>query len=555
MALELKKLQNFSGVTGPVFVVVMDGIGLGLKNEGNAVYMADTPHLDLLMAKHPFIPIAAHGTAVGMASDADMGNSEVGHNAIGCGRVFDQGAKLVANSIQTGGIFTGETWQKAIQNIKDHQSALHLIGLLSDGNVHSNIDHLFALIKKAESEGVKKVFIHILLDGRDVSETSALEFVRPLEELLSSFNKNVRTYKIASGGGRMITTMDRYEADWRIVERGWQAHVLGEGRGFKSANEAIETFRNEKPGIGDQDLPAFVIQENNQPVGRIQDGDSVILTNFRGDRAIQITQAFENETFTKFDRKRFPKVFYAGMMQYDGDLKQPRNFLVNPPAIKETMSEYLVNSKVSQYAISETQKYGHVTYFWNGNKSGYFDKNYETYKEITSDVLPSFAERPWMKAAEIADETMIQLATGKYKFGRLNFANGDMVGHTGDMQATRIAVEVTDQQLGRFLKIVDSLNGVAIITADHGNADEMIELDKKGNFVPNGKGGFKPKTAHTLNPVPFIVYDGSGKLKIKINANVKKPGLSNIAASCFNLLGYQAPSGYDESLINLDSGK
>jgi len=551
MALELKKLSHFNGVTGPVFVVVMDGIGLGLKNEGNAVHLADTPHLDFLMAKHPFLPIAAHGTAVGMASDADMGNSEVGHNAIGCGRIFDQGAKLVAQSIQTGSIFSGETWKNAIGNMKSHQSALHFIGLLSDGNVHSNIDHLFALINKAESEGAKKVFVHILLDGRDVSETSALNYVQPLEELLSKYNNNGRVYKIASGGGRMVTTMDRYEADWKIVERGWQAHVLGEGRGFKSAKEAIETFRTEKPGIGDQDLPAFVVVENNQPIGRIQDGDSVILTNFRGDRAIEISQAFENENFSKFERKRFPKVFYAGMMQYDGDLKLPKNYLVNPPAIKETMSEYLVNARIPQYAISETQKFGHVTYFWNGNKSGYFDKNYETYKEITSDVLPSFAERPWMKAAEIADETMSQLATGKYKFGRLNFANGDMVGHTGDMQATRIAVEVTDQQLGRFLKIVDNLGGVALITADHGNADEMIELDKKGNFVPNGKGGFKPKTSHTLNPVPFIVYDGSGKLKIGINNKVKKPGLSNIAASCFNLLGYHAPEGYDESLIDL----
>lgn len=549
MALELKKLKNFSGVAGPVFVVVMDGIGIGKNNEGNAVYLADTPHLDVLMEKHPFIPIAAHGTAVGMASDADMGNSEVGHNAIGCGRVFDQGAKLVANSIQTGSLFAGETWLKAIQNVKDHQSALHLIGLLSNGNVHSHIDHLFALIEKAEAAGLKKVFVHILLDGRDVSETSALEFVQPLEDLLSKFNNNGRTYKIASGGGRMITTMDRYEADWRIVEKGWQVHVLGEGRGFNSAKEAIETFRNEKPGIGDQDLPAFVINEKNQPVGRIQDGDSVILTNFRGDRAIEITQAFENESFDKFERKRFPKIFYAGMMQYDGDLKLPHHFLVNPPAIKETMSEYLVNSKITQYAISETQKFGHVTYFWNGNKSGYFDKNLECYKEITSDVLPSFAERPWMKAAEIADETIKQLATGKFKFGRLNFANGDMVGHTGDMQATRIAVEVTDQQLGRFLKIVDRLNGVALITADHGNADEMYELDKKGNFIINSKGGYKPKTSHTLNPVPFIVYDGSGKLKVKIKSELKKPGLSNIAACCFNLLGYQAPADYDESLL------
>ncbi|PCJ62004.1 MAG: phosphoglycerate mutase (2,3-diphosphoglycerate-independent) [Planctomycetota bacterium] len=551
MSLSLKKLSGFNGVEGPVFVVVMDGIGIGKQNEGNAVYMANTPNLDRLMIKCPNLAIGAHGIAVGMASDADMGNSEVGHNAIGCGRVFDQGAKLVKNSIDEGSLFQGECWSKVIQNCKDNRSALHLIGLLSDGNVHSHIDHTIALLKNAKSQDIKKAYVHILLDGRDVSETSALEYIEKLESVLAELSDSDSCYKIASGGGRMKITMDRYGAEWSMVEKGWHTHTLGEGRSFDNAKQAIETFRDETPGLIDQDLPAFVISSDGKAVGTINDGDSVVLTNYRGDRAIEISLAFTDADFNQFDRKRFPKVFYAGMMQYDGDLKIPNNFLVDPPAIKETMGEYLADGGLSQYAISETQKFGHVTYFWNGNRSGYFDEKIETYQEIPSDVLPSFAERPWMKAAEIAEATMKQLSTGKYKFGRLNFANGDMVGHTGDLNATRIAVEVTDQQLGRFLKIVDQLKGVAIITADHGNADEMIEMDKAGNLKKKEDGSFKAKTSHTLNPVPFIVYDGSGKLKVSIDSSVAKPGLSNIAASCFNLMGYAAPEGYDASLLKL----
>jgi 2,3-bisphosphoglycerate-independent phosphoglycerate mutase len=474
----LKKLKDFSEYKGPVVIVVMDGYGVCERAEGNAVYHAYTPCLDNLFAKYPNTLLKAHGTAVGLPSDSDMGNSEVGHNAIGSGQVYSQGAKLVNEAISSGKMFEGKTWRDLISNVKSNDSTLHFIGLFSDGNVHSHIDHLKGMIEQAKKEGIKKVRIHILLDGRDVGETSALEYVNPFEKYLGELKSADFDVKIASGGGRMKVTMDRYEANWRVVETGWKTHVLGEGKQFSSAREAIETYRQELNVI-DQDLPAFVIAENGNPVGKISDNDSVIFFNFRGDRAIEISRAFDEADFDKFDRKMHPKVIYAGMLEYDGDLHIPNRYLVAPPEIKNTMGEYLVNAGVSQLAISETQKYGHVTYFWNGNRSGKFSDELETYIEVPSDVIP-FEERPWMKVAEITDRMIKELKTGKYRFARVNYANGDMVGHTRNFQAARVAVESVDLSLRRLLPVIDELGGVAIITADHGNADEMFELDKNG---------------------------------------------------------------------------
>ena len=292
------------------------------------------------------------------------------------------------------------------------------------------------MIVQAKKEGIKKVRVHILLDGRDVGETSALEYVTPFETFLSELNDSSFDGRIASGGGRMFITMDRYEANWSMVERGWHTHVLGEGRLFNSATEAIETLRKETKAI-DQDLPSFVIAENGKPVGTIEDGDSVIFFNFRGDRAIEISKAFEDPGFNYFDRKRWPQVTYAGMLEYDGDLHIPSRYLVNPPSIKHTMGEYLVKAGISQLAVSETQKFGHVTYFWNGNNSGKFSDVLETYYEVPSDIIP-FEQRPWMKAAEITDKVIELIGTGNYKFARMNLANGDMVGHTGVYQAAKI---------------------------------------------------------------------------------------------------------------------
>jgi len=546
----LVKNQNFSGVR-PVLTIVMDGVGLAPAGEANAVALARTPNLDKLMANYPMIRLRAHGTAVGLPSDDDMGNSEVGHNALGSGQVFAQGAKLVSNSIETGKMFVSETWQKLVGGVKANGSTLHFIGLFSDGNVHSHIDHLKAMLTQAKAEGVAKIRIHILLDGRDVGETSALEYIDPFEEFLASLRDENCDVKIASGGGRMKITMDRYEANWAMVEAGWKTHVLGEGRLFASAHEAVETYRAETHAI-DQDLDPFVIGENGQPVGTVEDGDSVIFYNFRGDRAIEISKAFEGDaSFDKFDRVRVPAVLYAGMLEYDGDLHIPSRYLVSPPEITNTMGEYLANTGINQYAISETQKYGHVTYFWNGNRSGKFSEELETYVEIPSDIVP-FEQRPWMKCAEITDRLIEALESGKYDCLRVNFPNGDMVGHTGSLEATVCSMEALDLQLGRILAVVDKVGAVAVITADHGNADEMAEVDKKtGGVKRNKDGSLKAKTSHTLNKVPCILYDNVTGDAYTVKEDDGHFGLSSVAATVVNLLGYEKPEMWDDSLITL----
>ncbi len=550
---QLEKLKNFSGVSGPVLTVVMDGVGLAPATAGNAVALANTPNLDRLFATCPMVRLKAHGTAVGLPSDDDMGNSEVGHNALGAGQVFAQGAKLVSNSIESGKMFASATWKELIANVKDKHSTLHFLGLFSDGNVHSHIDHLTAMIREAKKEGVARVRIHILLDGRDVGETSALDYILPFEAFLASLNDGSFDARIASGGGRMNITMDRYEANWSMVERGWHTHVLGEGRQFASAEEAYKTLRAETGKI-DQDIDPFVIAENGTPVGTMEDGDSVIFFNFRGDRAIEISKAFDTPdgAFDKFDRVRYPAVLYAGMLEYDGDLHIPHKYLVNPPEITNTMSEYLVGTGVRQYAISETQKFGHVTYFWNGNKSGKFSEELETYVEIPSDVVP-FEQRPWMKCAEITDALIAAMESGAYRYYRVNFPNGDMVGHTGSLAATICSMEALDLQIGRILAAVDKLGGVALITADHGNADEMYETDKKTGQPKVGKDGhFKSKTSHTLNPVPCFIYDHTEAQKhYKVKEDKGTFGLSDVAATMVNLMGYQAPAMWDESLIEI----
>ena len=547
----LQKNPNFSGVIGPVVIIVMDGYGIPKTDVGSAIAAAKKPTLDRLFAQYPNITLRAHGTAVGMPSDDDMGNSEVGHNAIGAGQVYSQGASLVSNAIASGAIWQGEAWQQIIAGAKAGRGVVHFIGLFSDGNVHSHIDHLKAMVAQAKLEGIKTVRIHALLDGRDVPETSALDYVVPFEAFLAEISLDGFDARIASGGGRQFITMDRYDANWPMVDRGWKTHVLGEGQQFASATAAVNRLREQNPGTIDQDLPAFVIGENGKAVGTIEDGDSVVFFNFRGDRAIEITRAFEEAQFVKFDRVRSPKVTYAGMLQYDGDLKLPARFLVAPPAIKDTTGEWFAKSGIAQFACSETQKFGHVTYFWNGNRSGKFEG--ETWQEVPSDVVP-FEQRPWMKAAEIADAMIAALQSGQYKTLRCNFANGDMVGHTGNFRAATMSIEALDLQLARILPVIDALGGVALITADHGNADEMFEIDKKTKQPAlNADGSFKAKTAHTLNPVPLILYDNTTGGKLSLNQTATA-GLSNIAATVANLLGLEKHASWDESLLEV-SGK
>jgi 2,3-bisphosphoglycerate-independent phosphoglycerate mutase len=542
MSLKLEKLKSFSGRNGPLLLIIMDGIGVGRKDAGNAVYLARTPTLDSLFSSPLYCELRAHGTAVGLPTDKDMGNSEVGHNALGAGRVFDQGARLVNRAIQSGDIFESSVWKGLVdQTMKG--GALHFIGLLSDGNVHSHITHLYKLVDKCAELGIKKVRIHALLDGRDVGEKSALEYVVPTEEKLKQLSERQDLdYRIASGGGRMKVTMDRYNADWNIVKRGWEAHVLGKARPFASAEAAVRAFYDEDPGMTDQYMDAFVIVDSDErPIGPIRDGDAVICFNYRGDRAIEISRAFTEKDFKGFERGPLPDIRYAGMMEYDGDTHMPPEFLVWPPEIDHTLSEYLCGERIRSFAISETQKFGHVTYFWNGNRSGYIDESLETYVEIASDKI-EFDKAPKMKALEIKDRTIEMLKSGRYRFGRLNFANGDMVGHTGIMEAAIIAVETVDQCVGELLQVIEELQGIAVVTADHGNSDEMFTIDKKGNR--------KVKTAHTLDPVPFAIFDPRYQGEYGI-ANLKKPGLANVAATLLNLLGYQKVKNYEPSLIQM----
>jgi 2,3-bisphosphoglycerate-independent phosphoglycerate mutase len=556
----LKKNPAWKGRKGPVILVIMDGVGYGKYKEGDAVADAKIDHLNAVKAKAPNTRLKAHGKAVGLPSDDDMGNSEVGHNAMGCGRVFNQGAALVSTSIQTGAMFQGKAWKEivaaatgAAQSDGGAQRipALHFIGLFSDGNVHSHLDHLKAMIVQAKKDGVRKARVHTLFDGRDVGETSALDYIDPFEDFLKDVSTDGFDAKIASGGGRMWITMDRYGADWNMVRRGWETHVHGAARQFKSAREAVETYRKEMPGIIDQDLKEFVVAEDGKPIGTIEDGDSVVYFNFRGDRALEITAAFEEEQFAHFDRGRRPNVCYAGMMEYDGDTHVPRRYLVNPPSIDRTLGEYLAASGVRTLAISETQKYGHVTYFFNGNRTGKFDEKLEEYVEIMSDVVP-FEQRPWMKCAEITDYVREAIASRKYDFIRLNFPNGDMVGHTGVYQAVICSMEAMDLQLGRLLKAAEEQGAVMVITADHGNSDDMFEHDKKtGAVVRKADGTPKSKTSHSLNPVPCIVYDPDYKGEYDNTSLNEGLGISSIAATCIDLLGLVPPEDYDISVLKM----
>lgn len=547
----LRPHPRLAAPAGPVVLVIMDGVADGPGDEFDAVALARIPTLDSLRRDGLVRKLRAHGTAVGLPSDADMGNSEVGHNVLGAGRVFDQGAKLVELAIAAGTIWRG-VFQELVEHLRRSGGTLHFIGLLSDGNVHSHERHLHALVQKASAEGLRRVRVHTLLDGRDVPETSALIYVDRLEQVLAGINSGAdRDYRIASGGGRMVTTMDRYQADWSIVERGWNAHVRGLGRGFPSATAAIETYRKEQPGVIDQFLPPFVVVEaDGRPVGTIQDGDAVVLFNFRGDRAIEISRAFEEgPAFDKFDRGPVPQVFFAGMMLYDGDLGIPRRFLVAPPEVQKTMSEYLARNQVPQFACAETQKYGHVTYFWNGNRSGKFDERYEDYVEVPSDRVP-FEQRPWMKTAETADEVIAAVRSGRFRFIRANLAAGDMVGHTGVLEAAVLAMEAVDLAVGRMAPEVLKAGGALVVTADHGNLDDMAERDKSGRPLVGPDGRVQPRTSHTLNPVPFIILDAARR-PFSLRTDLPRAGLGNVAATLFELLGFEPPADYDPSLLEM----
>jgi len=536
----------------PVAVVVLDGWGEANADQYNCIHVAQTPVMDSLKNGAPerWRLVKAHGTAVGLPSDDDMGNSEVGHNALGAGRIFAQGAKLVDQALASGKIYEGDGFNYIKESFEN--GTLHLIGLLSDGGVHSRLDQLQLLLKGASERGAKRIRVHILTDGRDVLDGSSVGFVETLENDLSQLREKGIDAQIASGGGRMYVTMDRYENDWDVVKRGWDAQVLGEApHKFKSALEAVKTLRAE-PNANDQYLPPFVIvDDSGKAVGPVLDGDAVVTINFRADRMVMLAKALEYADFDKFDRVRVPKIRYAGMLQYDGELKLPSRYLVSPPEIERTSGEYLVKNGIRTFACSETVKFGHVTFFWNGNRSGYFDETKEEYVEIPSDSGITFNVAPKMKALEIAEKARDALLSGKFDQVRVNLPNGDMVGHTGDIEATVVACKAADEAVKIILDAVEQVGGIYVVTADHGNAEDMVKRNKAGKPLLDKSGGIQILTSHTLQPVPVAIGGPGLHPGVKFRNDIQTPGLANVAATVMNLHGFEAPADYETTLIEV----
>lgn len=569
--MKLAPKQGFVKPDGPVSLIVLDGVGIAPAAPWNAFDAAHTPFLDSLKdGKGPhgshciYTELAASGKSVGLPDMGDMGNSEVGHNALGAGRVFDQGAKLVNNSLSSGSFKDEEVWQWLVETAKDN--TLHLLGLFSDGNVHAHVNHVYTLIDAAIESGIKRIRIHALADGRDVSDRSVMEYITPFEAHLEKLRGQGTDICLASGGGRMVVTMDRYEADWSIVERGWQAHVLGDTsalQSFSSYSAAIEEFYKE-PTMVDQFMPGFVLVDSaGEPLGAVQDGDAMLFWNFRGDRAIEISTAVEaaEGSFPHFDRKRVPKVRYAGMMQYDGDADIPSKFLVSPPKIDKTVAELTVENGMKRYSVSETQKYGHVTYFYNGNRASKFKEDMELYTCIPS-YLQKENTRPWMRCAEITDAALKELDDFRPDLMVMNYPNGDMAGHCGNTNATRIACECVDLSLERLVPEIVRHGGIAIITADHGNCEIMAELDKKTKEPKKGTQpeGWKAQVSHTVQPVPCMIV-GHGVERYELNQDAKwgdieecdGPGIANLGATALNLLGLEEPDDYLPSILKVKS--
>ena len=541
----LKNLQQYFSGRGPLIHVVLDGWGVGAADGTNAVNKANLPVMSRLIRGCPYTQLWTHGKYVGLPNEKDMGGSEVGHMTMGAGMVMEQGPTLIQNLLQSGEFFENPVLSRIIQNCVEHDTPLHLLGLLSNGNIHSHVDHTEALIRHAFQSGIRRCYLHALLDGRDVGVQSALDFTEPFEKLFSEL-KGQRPgidYAFASGGGREVITMDR-DNNWKKIETGWQIHVHGQSENqFPSIRDAIEHFRKQNPEIIDQDIPGFVIIRNGEAVGRIEDQHALIFTNFRGDRATEFSQALLADDLPYFERYRCPEVMFAGMTQYDQDNQIPPDYLVGTPVVEEPFGKRILELGLKQFRLSETQKFAHVTFFYNGGYREPLDPLQENYHFIASDKIPSFAERPAMKAPGISKKAVEFINSGEYQYGLINFANADMVGHTGDFQATVRAVEAVDSALDNIVRAIDAVNGLLVITADHGNADEML--------ISNQNETLEISTKHSLNPVPFLIYDPlyNGDYRLKPFGQEYNNNLSNIAATNFLLLGQAVPDDLAPSLF------
>ncbi len=574
----LKDHPIFRKPKGPVVQIILDGFGYGdLGFEYNVVTPTYVPAFFNLF--HPDRPhcavIGASARYVGLDNDV-VGNSEVGHNSVGAGQYKDQGGRLVNQGVQSGSLMKSPVWNDHVigpilqSQSTSSQRTLHLLGLIQDTTIiHSDVRHMLALIDDAAAKGVRSLAIHGLTDGRDDPDRHAVDLFRQLEEKCAAINKKHSGYhyRVASGGGRMRMTMDRYEDNWNMVKLGWDAHVLGRvntstgGVYTRKASDAIAAYYvNPDPKFGEIDqyvYPFVVVDEHGQPIGTIQDGDSVVFTNFRGDRAIEISKAFEDPSFNVFDRERMPKVQYAGMMLYDGDNNIPQQFLVTAPGYTNTMAEILTSNGVAMFAISETAKFGHVTYFADGNRSNV--KERYTYKQIKGDPVEMYVSHPQMKVAEITHQAIDYIRSGRFRFGRINLANPDMIGHTGNWEAVKHAMASVNLQIEMLLKAIQEAEGIALVFADHGNADEMVRRKKDGS-IEMREGKPVPNMSHTMAPVPLLVVDASGQqipfrldttdaVPEKLRGDVPGAGLLNVAATTLNLMGYEAPEFYWPSLL------
>jgi len=536
-------------------------VGLAQPTAGNAVARAHLDFLNHAVQNYPSLALRASGEAVGVAK-GQMGNSEVGHLTMGCGQIISQGNARISQAFADGSVFQSKTWQEIIQKVATTRNAeqnpnktpanslesdrtkpeqnsptLHFAGIFSDGGVHSDIAQLEAMIKQAYAEGVRRIRVHAILDGRDVPPQSAEKYITRLENFFQQFATTDPSvdFRIASGGGRMVVVADRYENDWGMVRDGWNMMVHGQAPyQFSSATAAIAKFRADDPDLQDQYCPAFVIvDEQNQPVGKVQDGDAFIYFDFRADRAIEIAMAFTYNDFPYFNRGEKLAVYFAGLTEYNSDTHVPEHRLIEPIKIENTLHEFLSQCGKTQLAVSETVKFGHITYYFDG--MSYDAVSGEEFIEIPSDTQP-FNTRPWMKSAEITDVVLENL--DRFDFVRVNFPGGDMVGHFGEVQPTITALEAIDLQLARLAEAVDAIGGMMIITADHGNAEEL--LDSQG----------QPITAHTTNPVPCVFYDNTANSKLYNLSSDPGLGLANLAATVATLLGQDhLPENWQTSLI------
>ncbi|MGL5346024.1 MAG: 2,3-bisphosphoglycerate-independent phosphoglycerate mutase [Peptostreptococcaceae bacterium] len=497
----------------PIALIIMDGFGESKITEGNAVINANTPNIDKMIAEYPNTLIAASGMDVGLP-EGQMGNSEVGHTNIGAGRVVYQDLTRVSKSIADGDFFTNEVLVEAMNNAKN--GALHLMGLLSDGGVHSHIDHLKALIKMAKAQGVENVFVHAFTDGRDVAPTSALEFIEDVENCM----KEVGVGKFASVSGRYYA-MDR-DKRWERVQLAYEAMVDGKGNTATSAKEAIEkSYADDK--VDEFVVPTVIVEENGQPVGLIKENDSVIFGNFRPDRAREITRALVCDEFVGFERPCM-KTFFVCLTTYDVTIKNV-HVAFGPQSLENTLGEYLAKNGKTQLRTAETEKYAHVTFFFNG---GVEEPNEgEERLLVPSPKVATYDLQPEMNAPELTEKVLAKIDEDNFDFIVLNYANPDMVGHTGVVEAAITAVETVDTCVGKIVEKILAKGGSALITADHGNAELMQDPETKTTI-----------TAHSTNPVPFIVVGDELK-----SAKLREGGrLSDIAPTVLDMMNLEKPA-------------